>query len=91
MILEINFFFSNKFDSMIVYVFNLELLEFKKKIIRSNPFFFEICDFNFYIKKLFTFFLNFHYFPHFFTNKNCQVRKIQNQENMLIVWTGGGG
>jgi hypothetical protein len=40
---------------------------------------------------LFTFFLNFHYFPHFFTNKNCQVRKIQNQENMLIVWTGGGG
>jgi predicted PurR-regulated permease PerM len=37
---------------------------------------------------LFIFSLNLHYLVHFFHNKNCQVKKIWNQKNMLV---GVGG
>ncbi len=40
----------------------------------------------------FTFFPEFAlFFPLFFPNTNCQVKKIQNQKNMLVGGKGGGG
>jgi hypothetical protein len=58
----------------------------------SNLFFFQICDLNFLEIFLFPFFLElFALFFHFFPNKNCQVKKFQNQKNMLVGEGGGGG
>jgi hypothetical protein len=48
-----------------------------------------MCNFNFLANfLLFTFFLEFAQFFPFFSNKNYQVRKIQNKEDMLV---GEGG
>ncbi len=70
-------------------MFNVGIIRinFKLLLIKSN-FFFEICDIKFWqFCLLFTFILNLH----FSSNKNCQVRKIQNQKNILVVKLGAGG
>ncbi len=73
---------SNKFDVGIVRI------DLKFLFIRST-FFFQICDLKFLpIFLLLHSSLNLHNYFHFFPNKNCQVRKIWNQENMLV---GEGG
>ncbi len=82
----------------------LELFVFKVGIIKINfNFLFiknNISFFKFLIPivlvsfLLFTFFLEFAlFFFHFFPNKNCQVKKTQNQKNMLVgaLGCGGGG
>ncbi len=76
-------------------MFNVEILiiNFKKLFIRSNFFYLKLVISKILaILLLFTIFMNLHYFFLFF-HKNCQVRKIRNQKNMLVVlcWGGGGG
>ncbi len=68
-------------------------LEFSELILKiyslGVPFFFQICDFKFLaIFLLFTFFFEFEKIIPFFLQQNCQVRKIENQKNMLV---GEGG
>jgi hypothetical protein len=70
------------------FVFNVGIIRINLRIlfIKSNFF-----SFKFVISKSSHFFLNLHYFFHFFPNQNCKVRKIQNQKNMLVVEVAGGG
>jgi hypothetical protein len=79
--------FSKKFDVGIVYVFNVKVIKitFELLLIRSNLFSLKFVISNFW--QFFCclhFFLNLRNFFHFFPNKNCQVRKIWNQKNMLV-------
>jgi hypothetical protein len=74
------------------FLFNVGIIRitFKLLSIRSNLFSLKFVISNFWQFFCYLhFFLNFHYFFHFFPNKNCQVKKIQNQNNMLVVERGG--
>jgi uncharacterized membrane protein YkvI len=78
-----------KIDVGIVYVFNVGIIRIILKFlfIRSEPFFFwNLWSQNSWIVFGFLYFsLNFHYFFHFFPNKNCQVKKIWNQKEILVA------
>jgi len=83
--------FSNKFDVGLVYVLKVGIIKINLKLllIMSNIFF-QIFDLNFLVS-IFVVYI----FPWiciivslFFPNKNCQVKIIWNQENMLVK--GGG-
>jgi hypothetical protein len=70
----------------------LELLKFLLVFYSLGvTFFFVICDFNFFDNVLccLHFFLNSHFFFHFFPKKNCQVRKIWIQKKNVGCEGGG--
>jgi hypothetical protein len=67
-----------------LFIVGIIRITFKLLLIMSTLFSFKFVISNFWLN----FFLNLHYFFHFFPNKNCQVKKIQNQNNMLVVEGG---
>jgi hypothetical protein len=88
--IKINFFQINLMLEFFLFNVGIIRITFKLLSIRSNLFSLKFVISNFWQFFCYLhFFLNFHYFFHFFPNKNCQVKKIQNQNNMLVVERGG--
>jgi hypothetical protein len=86
------YFFSNKFEVGIFYMFNVGIIRIILKFYSLGiTFFLRIFYLKFFTKKNLHFFLEFALFLSFFPNKNCQVKKNQNQKNMLVVEGEGGG
>jgi len=82
----------NRFDVGIVFVFKVGIIiiTFHFLFIRSRLLLSQILSQNFGNFFLFTSSFEFSLFFPFFSNKNCQVRKISNQKKH-VGWGGGGG